>query len=355
MARLAFPFLNSVRCPIYTPHYRSGGSVPRELSLAEVFQLGYYWETKILLTAVKLDVFSLLDGQGRSAAELAKQLGADTRALELLLNALVAIRLLAKNETVYANTPVAQTHLVKHGPQYVGHLLLLHDAEWDNWGKLEEAIKTGRSPVSRHVFETDPALGANVLSVLHRIGQQSGPDLAKRLGLGQARTMLDLGGGAGTNAIAFCRVYPTLSATVFDLATTLPLTERTVKEAGLEGRIALKSGDFNRDSLGGPYDVVLMSDILHYQNLATNAALVKKIHAHLNPGGRLVIKDRFLDASGTSPAWTAAFAVHILVNTEQGGCYRTAEAMQWMHDGGYTSVEEIERTAVVQGFKPQAE
>jgi 2-polyprenyl-3-methyl-5-hydroxy-6-metoxy-1,4-benzoquinol methylase len=329
--------------------------VPRELSLAEVFQLGYYWETKILLTAVKLDVFSLLDGQGRSAAELAKQLGADTRALELLLNALVAIRLLAKNETVYANTPVAQTHLVKHGPQYVGHLLLLHDAEWDNWGKLEEAIKTGRSPVSRHVFETDPALGANVLSVLHRIGQQSGPDLAKRLGLGQARTILDLGGGAGTNAIAFCRVYPTLSATVFDLATTLPLTERTVKEAGLEGRIALKSGDFNRDSLGGPYDVVLMSDILHYQNLATNAALVKKIHAHLNPGGRLVIKDRFLDASGTSPAWTAAFAVHILVNTEQGGCYRTAEAMQWMHDGGYTSVEEIERTAVVQGFKPQAE
>ncbi len=275
--------------------------------------------------------------------------------MELLLNALVAIRLLAKNETVYANTPVAQTHLVKHGPQYVGHLLLLHDAEWDNWGKLEEAIKTGRSPVSRHVFETDPALGANVLSVLHRIGQQSGPDLAKRLGLGQARTMLDLGGGAGTNAIAFCRVYPTLSATVFDLATTLPLTERTVKEAGLEGRIALKSGDFNRDSLGGPYDVVLMSDILHYQNLATNAALVKKIHAHLNPGGRLVIKDRFLDASGTSPARTASFAVHILVNTEQGGCYRTAEAMQWMHDGGYTSVEEIERTAVVQGFKPQAE
>jgi len=32
--------------------------VPRELSLAEIFQLGYYWETKILLTAVRLDVFS---------------------------------------------------------------------------------------------------------------------------------------------------------------------------------------------------------------------------------------------------------------------------------------------------------
>ena len=326
--------------------------MPRELSLAEVFQLGYYWETKILLTAVKLDVFSALDGRGRTASEAAEKLGADVRALGLLLNALVAIRLLSKAGDLYANTPVATTHLVKHGPQYIGHLLLLHDAEWGNWGKLEEAVKTGRSPVTQHVFETDPALGANVLSVLHRIGQQSGPDLAKRLALGQARTMLDLGGGAGTNAIAFCQVYPQLSAAVFDLQTTLPLTERTVKDAGLEGRISLKAGDFNRDSLGGPYDVVLMSDILHYQGLATNAALVRKIYSHLNPGGRLIIKDRFLDASGTSPAWTAAFAVHILVNTEQGACYRTEEAMQWMHEGGYVSVEEIERTAVVQGVRP---
>lgn len=325
--------------------------MPRELSLAEVFQLGYYWETKILLTAAKLDVFSALDGRGRTAAEAAEKIGADVRALELLLNALVAIRLLTKTGDVFTNTPVASTHLVKHGPQYIGHLLLLHDAEWDNWGKLEESIKTGRSPVTQHVFETDPALGANVLSVLHRIGQQSGPDLAKRLALDQARTLLDLGGGAGTNAIAFCLVYPQLSATVFDLATTLPVTERTVKEAGLEARIALKAGDFNRDSLGGPYDVVLMSDILHYQDLATNAALVKKIQGHLNPGGRLIIKDRFLDASGTSPAWTAAFAVHILVNTERGACYRTAETMQWMTDAGYESVVELERTAVVQGVK----
>jgi SAM-dependent methyltransferase len=326
--------------------------VPRELSLAEVFQLGYYWETKILLAAVKLDVFSALDGRARSAIEVAGKIGADARALELLLNALVAIRLLSKTGETYANTTVATTNLVKHSPQYVGHLLLLHDAEWSNWGKLEETVKSGHSPVSRHVFETDPALGANVLSVLHRIGQQSGPDLAKRLTLGHARSMLDLGGGAGTNAIAFCQVYPKLSATVFDLPATLPLTERTVKEAGLDARIALKAGDFNRDALGGPYDVVLMSDILHYQDLETNAALVKKIHGHLNPGGRLVIKDRFLDPSGTSPAWTAAFAVHILVNTERGACYRTAEAMQWMDDGGYDSVEEIERTAVVQGVRP---
>jgi len=45
--------------------------VSRELSLAEIFQLGYYWETKILLTAVKLDIFSALDSKPRSAQEIA--------------------------------------------------------------------------------------------------------------------------------------------------------------------------------------------------------------------------------------------------------------------------------------------
>lgn len=323
----------------------------RELSLAEVFQLGYYWETKILLTAVKLDVFSALDRKSRTAEEVAQKVGADPRALSLLLNALVALGLLRKEGDRYENSKVAQTHLVRGEAEFVGHLLLLHDAEWGNWAKLEDALRTGRSPVTRHVFETDPELGANVLAVLHRIGKQSGPGFAQRLKLEQAGTLLDLGGGAGTNAIAFCSVYPDLRATVFDLPQTLRLTERVVKDAGLDQRIALKAGDFNRDPLGGPYDVALMSDILHYQDGAGNAALTEKIFASLAPGGRLIIKDRFLESSRTSPAWTTAFAVHILVNTERGQCFTTAEAMEWMQRAGFRSVTELEPCAVVEGTK----
>jgi cyclopropane fatty-acyl-phospholipid synthase-like methyltransferase len=325
--------------------------VPRALSLAEIFQLGYYWETKILLTAVRLDVFSTLDGKPKTAAEMAARIGAHEPTLVLLLNALVAMRLLTKTADLYGNTSAAETHLVRHSPQYIGHLLLLHDAEWSNWGSLEETIRSGKRTVDRHVFETDPALGSNVLAVLHRIGRQSGPELAKRLQLQGALHLLDLGGGAGTNAIAFCQVYPELTATVFDLPATLSLTEKTVKDAGCESRIALRGGDFNRDSLGGPYDVVLMSDILHYQMFETNQALVKKVYDHLAPGGRLVIKDRFLDETGTGPAWTTAFAVHILVNTQQGSCYKTTDAMQWMTKAGFVSVAELEKTAVVQGFR----
>ena len=324
----------------------------RQLSLAEVFQLGYYWETKILLTAVKLDVFSAIDTRPKSTQEIAERVGADTSMLGILLNALVAMKLLTKSGELFGNSSTAVTHLVRHSTQYVGHLLLLHDAEWNNWGRLEETIRTGCRMVDRHVFETDPELGSNVLAVLNRIGQQSGPDLARRLNLGGQERVLDLGGGAGTNAIAFCHVYPELNATVFDLPATLRLTEKTVKEAGLESRIRLLSGDFNSDPLGGPYDLVLMSDILHYQTFQMNRQVVEKVFASLASGGRLVIKDRFLEESGAGPAWTTAFAVHILVNTQHGGCYRASDAMQWMTDAEFVSVTELEKTAVVQGVKP---
>lgn len=323
----------------------------RELSLADIFQIGYYWETKILLTAVSLDLFSVFQGHSQTVNQVAEQRALNPRALEWVLNALVAMRVLNKSDKEYSNTPVAEKYLVKGALEYVGHLLVLHDSEWNHWGKLEETVRTGRSPVSQHVFETQPELGAHVLTVLDRIGRGSGVGLAQRLQLQMAKRMLDVGGGAGTNAIAFCRAYPNLTATVYDLPQTLKVTKAYVEESGMGDRIALQAGNFHQDPFEGSYDVALMSDVLHYQDGQTNAALVEKIYHHLGDGGRLIIKDRFLDPSRTSPAWTTAFAVHILVNTEHGQCFTIEETRQWMEQAGFRIVEELEPCAMVQGTK----
>ncbi len=327
--------------------------MPRELSLAEIFQIGYYWETKILLTAVKLGIFSALDDHDDSSLGLARRLCLNERALSRLVNALVAMRILSEHDGRVANTGVARKHLVNTSPDYVGHLLMLHDAEWANWGNLEETVRTGIAPVRHHVFETDPEMGANVLAVLDRVGRGSGANLAAFLQLHGDEHVVDVGGGAGTNAIAFCRAYPHLKATVFDLPQTLKVTERYIREAGLEDRIALRPGNFNTDSWGGPYDLALLSDVLHYQNHHANAGLVKKALLHLRAAGRLLIKDRFLDPGRTSPAWTTAFAVHIMVNTEQGECCTTQDVMDWMTQAGFECVTELVPRAMVQGIKPE--
>ena len=325
--------------------------MPRELSLADIFQIGYYWETKILLTAVQLDLFSVLKGSSLTIEQMAEERALNPRTLELVMNALVAMRVVAKEEKKYINTAVAERYLVQSSSEYVGHLLTLHNAEWNNWGQLEQAVKTGESPVKQHVFETDPELGAQVLTVLDRIGRGSGPALAQRLNLSGAKRMLDIGGGAGTNAIAFCQEYPDMTATVFDLSATLKVTKQCIEEAELTSRIHLQPGNFHEDAFEGSYDVALMSDILHYQDGKTNAALVEKVYGSLKAGGQLIIKDRFLDSAGTSPAWTTAFAVHILVNTEKGQCFRIEESRQWMKQAGFQEIEELEPCAMIQGTK----
>lgn len=323
----------------------------RELSLADIFQIGYYWETKILLTAVKLDLFTALKGQSLSVTEMAGALNLNPRALELVMNALVAMRVLIKKDKLYTNTSVAERHLVQSGSDYVGHLLLLHDSEWSHWGHLEQTVRTGQSPVTQHVFETNPDLGVHVLTVLDRIGRASGQGLAERIPLGGAKCLLDIGGGAGTNAIALCLKHPELSATIFDLHQTLKVAKRNVERAGLENRINLQGGNFHTDAFQGPYDIAVMSDILHYQNDKANAALVEKVYGCLREGGRLIIKDRFLDPSRTSPAWTTAFAVHIMVNTECGECFTIQECGRWLEQAGFRIVEELEPHAIIQGTK----
>lgn len=325
--------------------------MPRELSLADIFQIGYYWETKILLTAVKLDIFTPLKGESLTVNQVAEVLALNARVLDLVMNALVAMRVLRKDDKHFHNTSVADRYLVQSSSEYVGHLLLLHDAEWNNWGQLEQAVRTGQSPVNQHVFETNPELGAKVLTVLDRIGRGSGPALAQRLQLQGAKQMLDIGGGAGTNAMAFCREYPGLTAMVFDLPQTLTVAQQCVEDAGLSDRIQFQAGNFHEDAFQGSYDVALMSDILHYQDGKTNAALVAKVYGCLNEGGRLIIKDRFLDPSRTSPAWTTAFAVHILVNTEKGDCFTIEESHQWMEQAGFSAIEELEPCAMIQGTK----
>src|SRR2546425_7063079 len=81
--------------------------MPRTLSLADIFQLGYYWECKVLLTAVKLDVFGALAGGACTAAEVSRRLQTDRKATEILMNALASIGLLRKSgeQTFCQGTP----------------------------------------------------------------------------------------------------------------------------------------------------------------------------------------------------------------------------------------------------------
>src|SRR5690349_5716916 len=76
---------------------------------ARILQTGLgFWSSKVLLTAVKLDLFTLLSHGNKSAKEIAKALKLQQRGLYDFLDTLVAFKFLhregLKENAIYSNT-----------------------------------------------------------------------------------------------------------------------------------------------------------------------------------------------------------------------------------------------------------
>lgn len=301
---------------------------------------GGYAEARILQAAVTLGLFDHLDAAGRTAASLAGAAGTDPRATELLLNALVAMRLVRKDDDRFKETEVAKTYLSTASPTSYTGFVKFDAALWPLWGNLAETVRTGKPARDPDMFQSSAEDTGRFIDAMASVVQARGDArvLAETLDLGGVRRLLDVGAGPGTYAIELCRRHPELHATIFDLPGTLAITRRYVDASGVADRIELVPGDYLRDPLPDGHDLVFLSNIIHGENEDTNRALMRKIHGALAPGGRLLIKDHVTDESGTSPAPAAIFSIAMLLFT-RGRDYAFAEIREWLVAAGFARVE----------------
>lgn len=312
---------------------------------------GSYWRPKIAMTAVKLGVFDLLSEGSQTAQHIAQRLGGDRRAWEVFLDALVAMRVVTKRARQYANTRLARRFLVSTSPEYAGHQLLFEDCHWELWGKLAQRLLLGRPLGQRSVFHTDAGATALLLEGLHRDALRIAPGLARALDLGGARNLLDVGGGAGTFSVSFCKENPRLRATIFDLPNALHVARRVAAECGLKDRIELIKGDFMTDPLPGTYDVAFVSNVLPGYGPRQNLSLLRKLFRALCAGGQIILRDVFLDDGRTSPSWGAVFSVDMLLHSSRGRCYTRSEVAAWLERAGFSDVTEVVPHEVLVGRK----
>jgi SAM-dependent methyltransferase len=301
---------------------------------------GGYAEARILQTAVTLGLFDRLDAGGRSAAAIAADAATDPRATELLLNALVAMRLVRKHGDLFHDTEVSRTYLTDASPASYGDFVRFDASLWSLWGNLAETVRTGRPARDPDMFQSSPEDTAGFIDAMASIVNARGDArvLAETLDLRGVRRFLDVGAGPGTYAIALCRQHPELRATIFDLPGTLAVTRRHVDASGLADRIELVAGDYLRDPLPGGHELVFLSNVIHGEDADTNRALMRKISEALPAGGRVMIKDHVTDESGTSPAPAAIFSIAMLLFT-RGRDYAFAEIREWLLAAGFAHVE----------------
>ncbi len=305
------------------------------------------------MTAVKLGIFTRLARAPVSAETLANEHGGDARAFGVFLNALSGLGLVEKRDGQFVNAPFAARHLAQGGEDYRGHQLVVDQLWWDLWGRLEETLISGTSVVAEPVFASSSEAVEHLLLGLHRDALRIALALAERLPLHGREELLDVGGGAGTYSLAFCRRFPKLRATVYDLPTAARLARSTVKEAGMSDRIQVIEGNFLKDALPRSYDVAFMSNVIHGNGPEENRDLVRRMADCLTPGGIVVVRDILMNDELTRPAFGSVFAVNMLLHTPQGRCYAQSEIIEWLRDAGFVEVEIVEPESVLTAVKPQ--
>lgn len=305
--------------------------------------VGAHAEARAIQVALKLGVFRALAGGAADAQSLARLLHCEERATALLANALVALRLLEKNGEEFSLGDTARRYLLDQSDEYMGGMILFDEAIFPLWAKLEEAIRTGRPVRTPDMFqesgeETDSFIGA-MDSLVRARGDARW--LAANLDLTGVKTIADVGGGPGTYVVELLRKWPDLRASIYDLGATLEVARRLLEQraAWALDRLELCEVDYLRDELPGPCDVLLLSNIIHSENEATNAELARKCFDALSTGGRVIIKDHIMNRDLTQPRAGAVFSLYLLLTT-RGRDYAYEEVAGWLESAGFADIQQ---------------
>jgi len=301
---------------------------------------GSYWQACTLHGAVKLDLFTIIGRQALTAEDVSRVVGGSERGVPMLLNALTAMGLLDRQGDAYANKEEAFNLLSRESPGYIGYMIMHHHHLMVSWDRLAEAVLTGKPQRTRASHE-DKGERESFLMGMFNLAMSLGPRIAEAVELSGRSRLLDLGGGPGTYAIHFCLKNPQLRATIFDLPTTRPFAEKTVRRFGLADRVDFAGGDFDRDEIPGRYDAVWLSQILHGEGRAACERIIRKAASVLDPGGIMLIHEFLLNDTLDGPVFPAIFSLNMLVGTPQGRSYSERQVREMMEMAGIRDIHRL--------------
>jgi len=312
--------------------------------------------SRILLSAVELDVFTLLTQGPKTAEQVAQAIGTDRRATTILLDAVAAQGFVHKDDDTYSCSETAASLLSRDGARSVVPMLMHSVALWRRWSELTEVVRRG-TPAPAAAAEHKQRDREAFIGAMHTIGSRMATEVVATIEPGNASRLLDIGGASGTYTEAFLRTSDGMRATLFDLPPVIEIARRRLATTGLGDRITFCPGDFYTDELPGGHDLALLSAIVHQNSAEQNSKLFRKIQRALQPGGRLVIRDHVMSRDHTRPARGAVFAVNMLVGTEGGGSYSLDEIREALEGAGFTAVRQLQpdenMNGLVEAFKPR--
>ncbi len=321
-----------------------------------------FMSAKTLMTAVELDVFSVLGEGALDAERLRARLALHPRSARDFFDTLVALGLLERDGGRYSSTLETALYLDRRKPSYIGGFIEMLSARlYPFWGSLGEALKTAlpqneAKTVGPDFFEAiyaDPARVRLFLGAMTGISLPSAKAIARKFDWSRYKTFADVGAAQGGCAVQVALAHPHLRGVGFDLPVVGPVFEEYVASFGLSERLRFVPGSFFTDPLPRA-DVLVMGHILHDWNLDEKRTLVRKAYEALPAGGAFIVYEALIDDERRRNASGLLMSLNMLIETPGGFDFTGADGAGWMREAGFrdTSVETlVGLDSMLVGFK----
>jgi len=255
----------------------------------------------LLNGAVDLELFDLLSSW-TTAEEVAAVKHLDAAKAALFLDALTACGYVDKFAGRYINTLLAQQYLNSTSELYQGSVFRRMSAlRLRGLDQLPELLRGGDvaalrleaeaiwARASEHLIAFQKSIAAPLLARLDALGRMA-----------DVKRVLDLGCGPGHLGLSVKDVYPHVALTLLDLPAVMEKTRDYAAHHTADGTITFTAGNYNRDDLGGDYDLVIAARSLYYAEDLQR--LMAKLFAAMRPGGVLLCVHEGLYNERTAPA-----------------------------------------------------
>ncbi len=319
----------------------------KQVTPERLMELSFAYAPPLIISAgVSNKIFDSLEGDAKTAEQVAAKTGASARALGILMNALVGLGLLKKNrQGKYSLTPESAAFLLSKKPgTHAGFFGTIAPQLISRWLRLSDIVREGRPAVAVNQ-ETEGTeffsqLVENIIPMSYPPAQKLGDHLKLAKAKNEIR-VLDLGAGSGIWGIALAQKSTRARVTAVDWAGMIPTTKRITQKFGVGDRFNYVEGDMLEANFGSGYDIATLGHILHSEGEGRSRRLLRKIFRALKSGGTIAIAEWLVNDDRTEPLPSLMFAVQMLVNTEKGDTFSFNEIKNWLEEAGFKKVRKL--------------
>ena len=171
-------------------------------------------------------------------------------------------------------------------------------------------------------------------------GRFVGPRLAALLDAtaGDRIRVLDVAAGHGLYGIAIAARNPQAEVVALDWPSVLAVAREHADGAGVSERYRTIAGNVFAEELGGPYDLVLLTNFLPDFDAAMCARLLVKVYVAVAPGGRAAALQYVVDDGRVSKS-ASYLSLGLLATTPGGDNYTASELEGMFRTAGFARTE----------------